>query len=277
MVNIIIMKSLGFISNENGIVSFEEVRELNENEYNMYLTALNEIYEMDDRISLFHMVYINYLDFENYMRDICNNIGIYPYCHSKIKNYVNNLNCKFNNFLSSVRLLLDHFDRKLKYKYGKESDRCYLFKTKKAELYDSYFSYRFIYKLRNYVQHNNVAITNLDIEKNVDGVKLNISLNKDYLLRDYKWGDVKKDLENKEDLIEVFPLMEEMLDNLKELVRIIIKDELFEINQSVDFINNLIKEIDNSHAPIIFEYSENSCVLDDFPLDLMNFINYTFD
>lgn len=270
------MKSLGYITKENNLVTFNEIRKLDDKEYKRYLDALKDIYEIDDEISLFHMIFINYFDFRWYIESMIKNSHHNSIIQSKIKTDVNNLNCKLNNFLSSIRLFLDHSDRKLKKKYGPESEEYILFDNKTSELFDSYFSYRFLYKLRNYVQHNNVAITNVNVFEDEDMISLSIALNRDLLLNEYKWGKVKKDLENQKDLIEIFPLMAEMLNNLKKLVLIVIKNELDKINDSIDFINSLIDEIDEQHIPVTFN-NNGDIQYSDFPLDLINFINYVLN
>lgn len=272
------MKSLGYITKENNLITFNEVRKLDNREYEKYLDALEDINEIDDKISLFHMIFINYYDFQEYMERIIINFHHNKIIQSKTKTDVNNLNCRLNNFLSSIRLFLDHSDRKLKKKYGSESEEYILFDNKTSELFDSYFSYRFLYKLRNYVQHNNVAITYINTFEAGDMISLSIALNRDLLLNDFNWGKVKKDLENQNDLIEIFPVMTEMLDNLKKLVLIVIKNELEKIKDSIEFINSLIDEIGKYHIPVTFNSdSDRDIQYSDFPLDLINFINYVLN
>ena len=270
------MRSLGYITKENNLVTFNEVRKFDDEEYEKYLDALENIYEIDDKISLFHMIFINYFDFQEYMENMIINYHHNSIIQSKTKTDVNNLNCKLNNFLSSIRLFLDHSDRKLKKKYAPESEEYILFDNKTSELFDSYFSYRFLYKLRNYVQHNNVAITYVNIFEDEDMISLSIALDRNLLLNDFNWGKVKKDLENQNDLIEIFPLMTEMLVNLKILSIMLIKSELDKINDSIEFINNLIDEIDKQYIPVTFN-SNRDIEYSDFPIDLINFINYVLD
>lgn len=193
---------------------------------------------------------------------------------SKIKTHVNNLNCKLNNFLSSIKLFLDHFERRLKDDYGKESEEVELFKRETSRLYDTYFSYRFLYHLRNYIQHRNVAISKVEIHEDENNTYLLVALTRDQLLSDYRWKtDVKQDLISQEEYIEIFHLMSEMLDNLKKLTRLLINDELSKIKTSLNYIITLMNEIGNPW-PIIFHHTDDKINYSEFPLEIIHFINY---
>lgn len=266
--------TLGYILKEDGIVKFEEIRPLSVKEWKKYSNSLDEIYKIDEEIALFHMIYINYLDFDQYLKYIISSLHDGRSPQSKIKTHVNNLNCKLNNFLSSIKLFLDHFERRLKDDYGKESEEIELFKRETSRLYDTYFSYRFLYHLRNYIQHRNVAISKLEIYEDENNTHLLVALTRDKLLSDYKWkNEVKQDLMAQDEYIEIFHLMSEMLDNLKKLTRLLIKDELSKIKTSLNYIITLMNEIGNPW-PIIFDHTEDKISYSEFPLETIHFINY---
>ena len=269
------LQSLGFITKKDNIIQIEEIRKLSETEYQKFLESLKDLYKIDDEIALFHMIYINYIDFYEYMKYITSNFHEIQYTETKIKNYINNLNCKLNNFLSAFRLYVDHFDRKITDEYGKDSEEYKLFQNEISRLFDNYFPYRFFYHLRNYIQHRNVAISILEIYEDSEKIELKIALNRDELLSDYKWHSlVKKDLIKQDEDIEIFSLMSELIKNLKDLTKILIRDELKKLNESVEFIESLIYEIDENNSPLIFDYSRDNIVYSDFPIDLLNFIEY---
>lgn len=272
------MQNLGFLAKYDGKIRFEEIRQLSDDEYSIYLNALKDIYRIDEEIALFHMIYINYFDFYGYVEYILENFHETQYIQTKINLYINNLNCKLNNFLSSIKLFLDHFERKLKDSYGKDSEEVNRFKKETSRLYDNYFSYRFLYHLRNYIQHRNVAISNLNIYEDNVKVELEVSLNRDLLLSDFRWkSEIKNDLINCEEHIGIFPLMGEMLENLKELTKFLIRDELEKIKDSVMHIRKLMDEVERQYLPVIFEYREDKINFSDFPIDLMNFIDYVIN
>jgi hypothetical protein len=64
---------------------------------------------------------------------------------------------KFMNMLTLFRSFLDQIETFLKRNFA-EADECFSkWKEVKHKAYDNYFSYRFLYKLRNYVQHVGMA------------------------------------------------------------------------------------------------------------------------
>jgi hypothetical protein len=74
-----------------------------------------------------------------------------------------NLNRYIMNLLTAVRTFLDHTERNLTHRHGKDSEQFQAFKKATAEAYDSSFAYRFLYKLRNYVQHRGMPIGKMSI------------------------------------------------------------------------------------------------------------------
>jgi len=71
------------------------------------------------------------------------------------------------NFLSAFRLFLDHSETRLKRQYGHDSDIVATFKKACTQSYDSVFAYRFLYKLRNYVQHCGLRVGDLIDERRI--------------------------------------------------------------------------------------------------------------
>ncbi len=61
------------------------------------------------------------------------------------------------NFSSSLKYFADYLDKHF-YKFGEKSKEYSQFKTQITLLYDSYFSYRLFYNLRNYTQHREFPI-----------------------------------------------------------------------------------------------------------------------
>lgn len=63
------------------------------------------------------------------------------------------INRRLSNYLSAMRLFLDHVEYRIKRTYGHDSEQAAALKARCSELFDSHFPYRFAYKLRNYTQH----------------------------------------------------------------------------------------------------------------------------
>lgn len=61
------MWSLGFLAKEDGMPEFNEIRELSEKEFQELGESLEDLYMIDEKIALFHMIYINYNDYQDYI------------------------------------------------------------------------------------------------------------------------------------------------------------------------------------------------------------------
>jgi hypothetical protein len=130
------------------------------------------------------------------------------------RHIIRNANRLILNLLSSGRTLTDHQETYLKKEYGKESNEAIRYKTFTSKIFDSFFEYRFIYKLRNYAQHCGFPISHLKFETKNERqnqkrniyARLNPLFNRDELLKKYDgWGQiVKNDLKNQ---AQEFPVM----------------------------------------------------------------------
>jgi len=112
-------------------------------------------------------------------------------------------NQKIANLLTSFRTFDDHICHKISNIYGVQSNEYKAFKNASKQIYDNYFAYRFLYKLRNYVQHVGLPVTkiifNTKLEENKNKKKLikhsvQLFLDKKQLLKYKGWGTVKNDL-----------------------------------------------------------------------------------
>jgi hypothetical protein len=93
------------------------------------------------------------------------------------------------NFVATFRSVLDHWETYLKRTYGgKDSGEVKEFKLATGKEYDQYFSYRFIYELRNYTLHCDMPISRVSAKLHPDDSKeIEVILNRDKLLETYDW------------------------------------------------------------------------------------------
>jgi hypothetical protein len=72
---------------------------------------------------------------------------------------MNVMNQHVNNFLYSARVFIDRSGDRLKRLYGERSAQCTNFRCAASALYDSHFSYRFVYGIRNYAIHCDLPLS----------------------------------------------------------------------------------------------------------------------
>lgn len=283
------MKVLAVFNQNIYPISLNEIRKLEDKEYEEYLDALDKVEEINKKISLFYMIYINYKDFEEYIYYFLKNFDQNPIFSNKdLDEFRFQVNCRLNNFLSSTRLFLDHSDRHIKDKYGKDSEKVKRFNELKSECFDNHFAYAFFSKLRNYVQHRGLALTKFIFEdgysQNGDYVtNLNIYFDRELLLNDFDWGSVKSRLEMQEESFLIKPLIDEVLVDFKILVNFLIEEEILNFKNTFIFLNKLIDEtkLFGDVPCIILNYNhineEKKLNFSWFPLDLLEIVGFLYE
>ncbi|MEJ8303699.1 hypothetical protein [Saccharibacillus sacchari] len=108
--------------------------------------------------------------------------------HISTAHFLNELPSFLLKYLASFKAFLDHWETYLNRLYGKDSDQFKRFKVATSAEFDEYFSYRFVYELRNFTLHCKFPIakvkTKMDENKNN---LLSVIVNKERLMSDYNW------------------------------------------------------------------------------------------
>jgi hypothetical protein len=105
------------------------------------------------------------------------------------------------NWLTSMRMFLDHEETQLKRRYGGSSTEFAAFKQATRDAYDGEVGYRFAYEFRNYVQHcglplNQVVIASPATPRPHVKQDVKLLLDRDILLAQFsRWKHVKADLQ----------------------------------------------------------------------------------
>lgn len=136
-------------------------------------------------------------------------------------------NRRFVNYLASARLLLDHYETRLKRRYGDDSLQAKGFKTECAASYDNQFAYRFLYRLRNFAQHFGMPAGHVQTRSYLESpnssktiyeasIQLDVG---DLLTRGGDmWGKIAAELEAKGALLDVQPQVSTMTGELNRIV-----------------------------------------------------------
>ncbi len=210
---------LGVVHQTDSGYSTELSDSLSKTEHDNLLSAIDEIHHFENCRRLLEIVIQNSNEFlmtiDSSVKYMLNNsLSMSGDKEEYYKQHLN-FNRLFLNYLSSLRTFLDHNEVAIKRKFGKESNEVEKFKNITKNCFDSYFSYRFLYKLRNYSQHIGLPIDEIEISatKQPDETfkgYAKIGFLSETLLEKYDgWGVVKKDLKSKKE-ISVTPLLNEM-------------------------------------------------------------------
>ncbi|MFN2588078.1 MAG: hypothetical protein ABR613_08175 [Actinomycetota bacterium] len=112
-------------------------------------------------------------------------------------------------WLQAIRVFLDHTETRLKRRYGEDSQEFNAFDEATSAMYDSFFSYRFLYRLRN-AQHVDFTPIGIVLSEKLEGGRWvavgSARFRRDELPTGFsKWGRVKAELEQ---FPETFPMDE---------------------------------------------------------------------
>ncbi len=179
------------------------------------------------------------------------------------------LNALLINWLTSMRLYLDHSETRLNRTFGADSVQFKAFKTTCSEAFDTAFGYRFAYRLRNYTLHCGLPISSIDLVARRPGSpphwrqEVIFSLSRDRLLEEFDdWGPVRKDLEEGDTKIEIIPFVESAMGWLARIEEAVFRIDLNHALAQWPVVEEALDRLgDVEGAPTLFEFTiENDTV-----------------
>jgi hypothetical protein len=241
--------------------------------------------EVEKDVQLFKIIIWNLQEFFDvvnaYRESYIKKESSYP----KDRNPVLEVNRCMVNFLTSVTTYLQYLEKRIKHKYGIESENYGTFKRLTAKAFDDNQSYRFLYHLRHYAQHGGLPITELnfiseDQSKDSENVRhsFEVGISRDKLLQsNFNWNaQVRRDLENGPEDIDIYVHIEQFIDCLSEINSYFTQDEFVSLLKPATFISNLLEESSkNKGEPTILEVEiskdTSDTVLEAFPSKIHQF------
>jgi hypothetical protein len=252
------------------IKPFEYIRPLEDSEYQNFDIARTKLGQFAKKQALFMLVDANYIEYKNV-------VAYWSKIHCKNSNYdgayleemLFHINRCVLNFLSSIFPFLDHSREHL----SKEKPEMLPNFDKACNwCYDNYFSYRFLYKLRNYSQHFGMPITSLNtcseivnFEPFEVGYVLKLIALKDELIKYDKWKKIKNEVLSLPDQVDMSPHIDKMMYCIEIINATLYKNEEFiELLQHTAFLDKLLKETSiKEGTPCIFSQIQNMSNTDD--------------
>ena len=164
---------------------------------------------------------------------------------------MNEMNTLVNNFLLSTRAFVDRSEARIKREFGDNSYEFKSFKKDTSYLYDTYFSYRFLYTLRNYGTHCDIPITNMrgqndSTDQGLYNSRLAFLVDKERIKNELSLTRKEKNmLDSVEDIfIDIVPLLQEQADSNRFLFTNILqrrKDDIIACQKYMDALKKLLQ------------------------------------
>lgn len=202
------------ILTEKETSELDYIQEIDNDTFESIEKSIRIVDEVHNSMDLFLILRNNYFEIadfqethaEKFIKNIKDPLNIAKEDYTRLKIEINRI---VQNYLSSVRMFIDHCDANLNRRFGKESTEYLDFKKTLSEFYNNTFEYRFIYKLRNFCQHCGLPVSDFSIDNYQDFITLELNFNSEYLLNEYdSWkADLKKDLEQINGLFSVNQVM----------------------------------------------------------------------
>jgi hypothetical protein len=168
------------------------------------------------------------------------------------------------NWLTSMRLFLDHTETDLKRRHGKVSPEALRFERATNLAFNTRIGYRFSFKFRNYVQHCGLPLSRIQVNRPdpAAGTRAKQSvaflLDRDVLLSSYKeWGPVRRDLEAMPPSFPLLPLVSEAMEGLRQVYRELLDVRLSEALRRCTVLERALDRIEDTGAsghPALFRH-----------------------
>lgn len=171
------------------------------------------------------------------------------------------------NWLTAMRLFLDHEETNLKRRFGRDSQQVARFKSATADAYDGRVGYRFSYRFRNFVQHCGLPLSRIEIGPVTQpGTRakqaVDLVLDRDELLEAYgEWGPVKADLQAMPATFGLLPVAAEAMDGIRDVHRSCTELSIDEALRGCEEVVAAVERIEALTAeghPALFRYSEDA-------------------
>jgi len=248
--------------------SVEEIRSLGAKEVAQIDNASEQVGGFAINSSLYEICDANYKELIAHYEKVGNEYRATHNLEGSIgSDILTELNRLLMNYLSSFRTMIDHYETRYKRLDRLGSQWLQLFKSYRSSIYDGSFTYRFFYKLRNYVQHCGLPLggINADVHRDERGkivAEFLVYFDRDDLLNAYDdWGRVRKDLQMQPPQMEIREYLTRFHLEVAKLFSYCTKIELKVVSEAHRFLWALIMEVETQMAgatPLIVDLAELS-------------------
>jgi hypothetical protein len=219
--------SLGVIAEKAGGSEWRMLTEIRETEYQEISAAVLAIARLEPP---FHSVLVerNFRDLQAVHQFVTITLSLGREFATPDRNQLaNSLATSIVNWLTAMRLFLDHEATDLKRRFGKEAPEVKAFEEATAAAFDAAEpGYRFASKFRNYVQHCGVPLSRIDFVRPSGSnprakQSVRLLVDRDALLEKFDgWGPVKKDLQRFPPRFEILPLIASAMTGIRDVHKV---------------------------------------------------------
>ncbi len=227
-------------------------------EYKRASAAIQILHDFRSQAKLLSTVGLNYQD---YLRVLRVTVPTYIRVRDRERKEIDmeairlELNRYLINYVSSVTLYLARMEILAKKKHSDNPEFVAKFKSYRHEAYDSSFSYRFVYFLRNYSQHTDMPIDGAELTSAVDRDtpdvithSLRVFMRRDSLLQNHHFKTqreeaLKVEFSRLPPEIDLTPHLTAMMNALETIHARFMKDELVDLKPTAAALLEVISKL----------------------------------
>ncbi len=225
----------------------------------------SELLEIEKALETISQLYLKNLNLQNITLTF-EQIKQFPNANDVVR--------KITEYLNLSKTFLFHWESEIKDNYSQESIQNQIFKEATSIEYDNYLSYKFLYELRNYIQHcsyPNIS-TNAKLN-NDDSITYKINLDTSTLSEKFKWNKFNS---NEKELLTSIDLLKILEENLLSHYRI--HNKLINSTQNIELLLNCInlllyyeKYSENQNLALIEYVNLNGNKFDNLNISIIEF------
>ncbi|QIW79941.1 hypothetical protein [Bacillus tequilensis] len=242
---------IGIIENMNeyGSLNLKTTREFTQEEYTKYVKTVDYLALHLKNKHLYELIVRNGEELEKFLETFKDKNPT-PATLGNPGNILFEANRLLMNYLSMVRTYNDLIPSALSKTLNSDVKKG--FEKILSKMYDDFFEFRFLIRLRNYAQHFNIPFTS--IIPGYDG--LQVAINQRELLKYSGWSAVKEEIEEMEESIVIDGFAQTMNKIMKEVFVQTTKFYIKYITDSGEWISSLQKEVGGEELVLVYSYSE---------------------
>jgi hypothetical protein len=228
------------------VVPINFVRPFADAEADALDASLKRINRFSQDQQLYIICELNYAELESTLHEYDENFENYAGNYVSVETITSNISRCILNHLSSFRMLIDHAETAMNRRFGAASPEFLEFKRALSREYDGNFAYRFLYRLRNFVQHLGLPIDSWSRTSEAGGppAQLQISLSRERLLADRDvWGAIVSEIEGLPAKIPITKYFNDLRPSLENVRKARYQPDLEQLRSDGRMLIALINEI----------------------------------
>lgn len=259
--------------------------------YSMFNAKANQIFDFNEIHIQWRVLNENYSELLAHLKTCERNLNSHPsyimYTEKHLESIIK-ITQLLTNTLTSAVLFLNISEAKLKKFLANDKSKFNDWNNYRKLCHKENFSYRFLYELRNYAQHNDIPLSDIGFDADNFSIKeftILISVNESFL-KNYKWGKLHSEISSHTE-INILKLLTEYTSIINKIYKTAIDIYKSDIHNSLLTFEEIIREYasniknKNKIQPIIIirEKNEYPTVTNEkfehipLPLYLINHMN----